>query len=143
MRLFDGVVFGNCRPKRDSREFVRFLNQIDRATPTAEVIHVVLDNLSTHKSPRVKTWLRRHPRVHFHFIPTSSSWLNLVERWFGEITRLRIRRGTFESVASLIAAIEDYLRHYNEMPKRFIWTKDADMILDKIARCPKLLNAAH
>ena len=143
LRLFDGVVLGHCRPKRDSREFVRFLNQIDRATPTAAAIHVVLDNLSTHKSPRVKAWLRRHPRVHFHFIPTSSSWLNLVERWFGEITRVRIRRGTFESVASLIAAIEDYLRHYNEMPKRFIWTKHADMILDRIARCPKPLNAAH
>ena len=79
----------------------------------------------------------RHPRVTFHFIPTSSSWLNLVERWFGEITRDRIRRGTFDSVPALIAAIDDYLGHYNEAPRRFIWTKDADMILDKIAKCPK------
>lgn len=89
----------------------------------------------------IGAWLAAHPRVQFHFIPTSSSWLNLVERWFGEITRQRIRRGTFRSVPALIAAIEDYLRHYNTAPKRFVWTKSADMILDKIARCPKPLRA--
>jgi transposase len=143
LRLFDGAVLGDCRPKRNTKEFVRFLNQIDRATAPNEAIHVILDNLSTHKSPPVQRWLRRHRRVHFHFIPTSSSWLNLVERWFGEITRVRIRRGTFENVPALIAAIEDYLRHYNDAPRRFIWTKDADMILDKIARCPKPSNARH
>jgi hypothetical protein len=98
--------------------------------------------LSTHKSPPVQCWLRRHPRVHFHFIPTSSSWLNLVERWFGEITRDRIRRGTFESVTELVAAVDGYLQHYNTAPRRFIWTKDADTILGKIDRCKKLLNAA-
>jgi transposase len=141
LRLLDGTVFGTCRPKRDTKEFVRFLDRVEQATPADNAIHVILDNLSTHKSPPVHRWLRRHPRVHFHFIPTSSSWLNLVERWFGEITRDRIRRGTFDSVAVLVAAIEDYLRHYNEAPRRFIWTKDADMILDKIARCPKPLNA--
>lgn len=141
LRLLDGAVFGTCRPKRDTKEFVRFLGHVEQATPPDQAIHVILDNLSTHKSPPVQRWLRRHPRVQFHFIPTSSSWLNLVERWFGEITRDRIRRGTFESVSSLVAAIEDYLRHYNEAPRRFIWTKDADMILDKIARCPKPLNA--
>jgi transposase len=141
LRLLDGTVFGTCRPKRDTKEFVRFLDRVEQATPADDAIHVILDNLSTHKSPPVHRWLRRHPRVQFHFIPTSSSWLNLVERWFGEITRDRIRRGTFESVSGLVAAIEDYLRHYNEAPRRFIWTKDADMILDKIARCPKPLNA--
>jgi transposase len=141
LRLLDGTVFGTCRPKRDTKEFVRFLDRIEQATPADDAIHVILDNLSTHKSPPVHRWLRRHPRVHFHFIPTSSSWLNLVERWFGEITRDRIRRGTFESVPSLISAIEEYLAHYNHAPRRFIWTKDADMILDKIARCPKPLNA--
>ena len=140
LRVLDGTVFGTCRPKRDTKEFVRFLDRVEQVTPADEAIHVILDNLSTHKSPPVQRWLRRHPRVHFHFIPTSSSWLNLVERWFGEITRDRIRRGTFDSVAVLVAAIEDYLRHYNEAPRRFIWTKDADMILDKIARCPKPLN---
>lgn len=141
LRLLDGVVLGTCRPKRDTKEFVRFLAQVEQATAADHAIHVILDNLSTHKSPPVQRWLRRHPRVHFHFIPTSSSWLNLVERWFGEITRDRIRRGTFDSVPALIAAIEEYLTHYNEAPRRFVWTKDADMILDKIAKCPKPLTA--
>lgn len=141
LRVLDGTVFGTCRPKRDTKEFVRFLDRVEQATPADDAIHVILDNLSTHKSPPVQRWLRRHPRVHFHFIPTSSSWLNLVERWFGEITRNRIRRGTFESVSVLVAAIDDYLRHYNEAPRRFIWTKDADLILNKIAKCPKPLNA--
>jgi transposase len=141
LRVLDGVVVGTCRPKRDTKNFVRFLDRIEQGTPADQAIHVILDNLSTHKSPPVRRWLRRHPRVHFHFIPTSSSWLNLVERWFGEITRDRIRRGTFDSVPALVAAIEDYLKHYNEAPRRFIWTKDADMILDKIAKCPKPLTA--
>jgi transposase len=109
-RLLDGAVLGECRPKRDTKAFVRFLDRVDQATPADEAIHVILDNLSTHKSPPVHRWLRRHPRVQFHFIPASSSWLNLVERWFGAITRVRIRRGTFESVSVLVAAIEDYCR---------------------------------
>jgi transposase len=141
LRLFDGLVLGDCRPKRDTAGFVRFLDQIEQVTAADQTIHVILDHLSTHKSPPVYAWLAAHPRVTFHFIPTSSSWLNLVERWFGEITRQRIRRGTFRSVPALIAAIEDYLRHYNAAPKRFVWTKSADLILDKIARCPKALNA--
>jgi transposase len=131
LRVVDGVVFGTCRPKRNTKEFVRFLDAVEQGTAPDQEIHVILDNLSTHKSPPVQRWLRRHRRVHFHFIPTSSSWLNLVERWFGEITRDRIRRGTFDSVPALVAAIDDYLRHYNEAPRRFVWTKDADMILDK------------
>jgi transposase len=141
LRLFDGMVLGTCRAKRDTEGFVRFLDQIDQATEADQAIHVILDNLSTHKSPPVQQWLAAHPRVTFHFIPTGSSWLNLVERWFGEITRQRIRRGTFRSVPALIAAIEDYLQHYNAAPKRFVWTKSADLILDKIARCPKPLSA--
>ncbi len=141
LRLLDGTVFGTCRPKRDTIEFVRFLDSVERATPGDDAIHVILDNLSTHKSPPVHRWWRRHPRVHVHFIPTSSSWLNLVERWFGEITRARIRRGTFDSVPALIAAIQEYLAHYNQAPRHFIWTKDADMILAKIAKCPKASNA--
>jgi transposase len=141
LRLFDGLVLGDCRAKRDTAGFVRFLDQLDAVTAADHAIHVILDNLSTHKSPPVQAWLAAHPRVQFHFIPTGSSWLNLVERWFGEITRQRIRRGTFRSVPALIAAIEDYLRHYNTAPKRFVWTKSADMILDKIARCPKPLRA--
>lgn len=143
LRVLDGVVLGDCRPKRDSRQFVRFLTRLERTTPAGRAIHVILDNLSTHKSPTVQRWLQRHPRVHFHFIPTSSSWVNLVERWFAEITRVRIRRGTFESVPALIAAIEDYLHQYNAAPRPFVWTKDADTILGSIERCPKALNARH
>jgi transposase len=112
LRVLDGVVLGECRPKRDTKQFVRFLGHVELATPRDQAIHVILDNLSTHKSPPVQRWLRRHPRVRFHFIPTSSSWLNLVERWFGEITRDRIRRGTFDSVPALVAAIDAYLRAY-------------------------------
>jgi hypothetical protein len=135
------MVLGDCQAKRDTVGFVRFLDQIDQVTSADQAIHVILDNLSTPKNPPVQAWLAAHPRVHSHVIPTSSSWLNLVERWFGEITRQRIRRGTFRSVPALIAAIEDYLRHYNDAPKRFVWTKSADMILDTIARCPKASNA--
>ncbi len=116
LRVLDGVVLGECRPKRDSKAFVGFLDQLEEATPEGEAIHVILDNLSTHKSPPVQRWLKRHPRVHFHFIPTSSSWLNLVERWFGEITRDRIRRGTFESVPALVEAIEEYLQQSTRRP---------------------------
>jgi transposase len=100
LRVLDGVVLGECRPKRDTKAFVRFLTHVEQATAPAQAIHVILDNLSTHKSPPVQRWLRRHRRVHFHFIPASSSWLNLVERWFGEITRDRIRRGTFEGASA-------------------------------------------
>jgi len=141
LRLLDGVVLGECRPKRDSKAFVRFPDQLVAATPPGHAIQVILDNLSTHKSPPVQRWLKRHPHVRFHFIPTSSSWLNLVERWFGEITRDRIRRGTFDSVPALVAAINEYVQQYNEAPRRFVWTTSADMILDKITRCPKPLSA--
>jgi transposase len=106
-------------------------------------LHLIVDNSSTHKSPPVKRWLKKHPRVHLHFTPTSSSWLNLVERWFGEITRKRIRRGTFRSVKELIAAIEEYLKVYNQQPKPFCWTKTADMILTKVDHCKEALVTPH
>src|SRR5262249_19605963 len=131
------------RPKRDSKGFVRFLNRLDTATPSNQDMHVIVDNLSTHKSPPVRRWLKRHPRCHLHFIPTSSSWLNMVERWFGEITQKRIRRGTFRSVKELVAAIAEYLREHNQAPTRFGWTKDADMILGKIRRCKEALGTSH
>lgn len=135
LNVLDGKVIGECRPHHCSKDFVRFLNRVDRETPQDYDLHVVLDNLSAHKSPMVKRWLKRHPRFHFHFTPTSSSWLNLVERWFGEITRKRIRRGVFQSVEMLIAAINEYLENNNAAPKPFTWTKDADTILAKIDRC--------
>lgn len=141
LRVLDGVVIGECRRRHRSREFVGFLRRLDRSTPTRQHLHLILDNLSAHKSPTVRRWLARHPRVHFHFVPTSSSWLNLVERWFLDITRVRIRRGTFTSVPALERAISEYLHHYNQQPQPFIWTKDADTILAKIDRCKEALNS--
>jgi transposase len=141
LRVLDGVVIGECRRRHRSQEFVRFLRRLDRATPKRQQLQLILDNLSAHKSPAVRRWLTRHPRVHFHFVPTSSSWLNLVERWFLDITRVRIRRGTFTSVPALERAIGEYLNHYNQQPKPFIWTKDADTILAKIDRCIEPLNS--
>jgi len=141
LRVLDGVVIGECRRHHRSQEFVQFLRRLDAATPTRQALHLILDNFSAHKSPSVRRWLRRHPRVHFHFVPTSSSWLNLVERWFLDITRVRIRRGTFSSVPALERAIQEYLTHYNQQPKPFIWTKDADTILAKMGRCIEPLNS--
>jgi len=141
LRVLDGVVIGQCRRRHRSQEFIQFLRQVAAATPTRQHLHLILDNLSAHKSPAVQRWLGRHPRVHFHFVPTSSSWLNLVERWFLDITRVRIRRGTFTSVPALERAIGEYLTHYNQQPKPFIWTKDADTILAKIDRCIEPLNS--
>ena len=143
LSLLDGKVIGECLPRHRSREFIRFLDKIDDETPPQLDLHLIVDNYATHKSPPVKRWLKRHPRFHFHFIPTSSSWLNLVERWFGEITRKRIRRGTFQSVPELIEAIEAYLTEHNRNPKAFVWTKSADAILAKIARCKEALGTAH
>src|SRR6476659_4613498 len=134
LRLLDGVVIGECHARHRSKEFIAFLKRLDRETAADLDLHLIVDNSSTHKSPPVHRWLRRHPRVHFHFTPTSSSWLNLVERWFAEITRTRLRRGTFESLPALLRAIRDYLDHYNKSPKPFVWTKNADTILGKIAR---------
>lgn len=141
LRVLDGVVIGECRRRHRTKEFIQFLNRLEVATPTRQSLHLILDNLSAHKSPPVRRWLARHPRVHFHFVPTSSSWLNLVERWFLDITRVRIRRGTFMSIPALERAIREYLMQYNHTPKPFAWTKDADTIIAKIARCNEALNS--
>ena len=141
--LLDGKVIGTCLPRHRAREFLRFLNRVDRETPSDLDLHLILDNSSTHKSPPVQRSLRRHPRFHFHFTPTSSSWLNLVERWFRDLSQKRTRRGSFDSVQALIAAIEQYLATYNTNPTRFTWTKDADMILAKINRCKAALGTPH
>ena len=143
LSLLDGKVIGQCLPRHRSKEFVSFLKQIDHNTAGESDLHLIVDNSSTHKSPVVKRWLKKHPRVHLHFTPTSSSWLNLIERWFGEITRKRIRRGTFRSVPELIAAIEEYLKVYNQQPKPFVWTQTADMILAKVSRCKEALVTPH
>ena len=143
LRVLDGVVIGECRRRHRSQECIQFLRRLERATPPDQPRHLILDNLSAHKRPHVRRWLTRHPRVHFHFVPTSSSWLHLVERWFAEITRTRLRRGTFTSVPALERAIHEYLTHDNQQPKSFVWTKEADTILAKIDRCKEALNAPH
>src|SRR5215204_5368137 len=120
-----GKVIGECMPRHRHQEFLRFLRAIDRNTPKPLHLHLVVDNYATHKHPKVKAWLARHRRFHLHFTPTSASWLNLVERFFGLITEDAIRRGVFKSVADLEAAIEAYLEHHNADPKPFIWTAPA------------------
>jgi transposase len=143
LSMLDGKVIGECMPRHRHQEFIRFLKTIDTATPPELDLHIIADNYATHKHPRVKSWLRRHPRFHLHFIPTSSSWLNMVERWFREITDKRIRRGSFASVQELIAAIQAYLDGHNQNPHIFTWTASAADILTKVAKCKEALDSLH
>ncbi|MGH2734162.1 MAG: IS630 family transposase [Actinomycetota bacterium] len=129
-----GAVIGQCLPRHRHTEFLKFLRVIDREVPKGLQIHLILDNYATHKHPDVKRWLGKHKRFNLHFTPTSSSWLNLVERWFRELTGKAIRRGVFPSVPDLIAAIEDYLQAHNDNPKPFVWTASAESILEKVKR---------
>jgi transposase len=129
-----GIVIGECQPRHRAKEFIRFLKKIDRVVQKHLNLHLIMDNYGTHKTPGVQAWLDKHPRIKLHFIPTSSSWLNLVERFFAEITGKRIRRGTFSSVAELEEAIDDYLLHHNATAKPYVWTKSAEEILAKERR---------
>jgi transposase len=132
-------------PRHRGREFVRFLRQLEKEAPPGLDVHLILDNYSTHKSETVQRWLqpKARRRFHLHFTPTSSSWLNQVERWFGLITDRMIRRGTFHSVQELERAIYQWLAHWNGDPKPFIWKATADVILDKVRRCKELNGTAH
>lgn len=141
--VLEGKVIGSCYPRHRNTEFLKFLRSIDRQIPKGLGIHMILDNYGTHTHPNVKAWLEKHPRFVLHFTPTSSSWLNLVERWFGEITRKRIRRGIFKSVQELVAAIEEYIRCNNEDPKPFVWTKKAEEILEKVNSCKVITETLH
>jgi len=136
-----GIVIGECQPRHRAKEFIRFLKKIDRIVHKSLDLHLIMDNYATHKTPAVKAWLAKHPRFKMHFIPTSSSWLNLVERFFAEITGKRIRRGAFASVAELQAAIDDYLLLHNASAKPYVWTKPASEILAKERRALNKLNA--
>lgn len=135
----EGNVLSSCMPRHRHQEFIRFLNQIDRETPSDLAIHLILDNYATHKHDKVQRWLKKHPRFRFHFIPTSSSWLNVVERFFRDLTTDRIRRDSFTCVPDLIAAIHDYIDAHNEDPKPFIWTAEASKILEKVGRARNAL----
>ena len=136
-----GKVIGECLPRHRAKEFISFLNKIDTAVDKALDLHLVVDNYSTHKTKRVQNWLKRHKRFTLHFIPTSSSWLNLVERFFALITEDAIRRGAFKSVANLEATIAEYLTNHNATPSPFVWTKPADVILAKVDRARATLAA--
>src|SRR5512142_647524 len=132
--VLTGAVIGQCLPRHRHDEFLVFLRRIQREVPRGLQVHLILDNYATHSHPDVQAWLAKHPRFHLHFTPTSSSWLNLVERWFRNLTDKRLRRGSFNSVADLIAAIEEYLTIHNEDPKPFVWTATSDSILAKVRR---------
>jgi transposase len=138
-----GRVIGRCMKRHRHQEWLRFLRAIDRGTPKSLDLHLIADNYATHKHPTVKAWLKRHPRFHMHFTPTSASWLNQVERFFGLITEDRIRRGVFTSVAQLEAAIQEYLDNHNANPKPFIWAAQAVDILEKVARGRQALVSVH
>ena len=143
LSMLDGRVIGDCMPRHRHQEFIRFLKRIDAETPQELDLHLIVDNYGTHKHPRVAAWIQRHPRFHLHFTPTSCSWLNLVERWFREITDKRIRRGTFRSVRALIAAIQQYLDNHNQNPQVFVWSAPVERILAKIAKCKEASDALH
>jgi len=140
LNVAEGCLIGQCMPRHRHQEFIKFLKQIDAETPPELDLHLIVDNYATHKHPKVQAWLKRHRRFHMHFIPTSSSWLNLVERWFREITDKRIRRGVFKSVEQLIAAIQAYIDNHNSDPKPFVWTAKAQDILEKVGRARAALD---
>lgn len=139
-----GEVLGQCHARHRAQEFKKFLATIDEHVPAHLDVHLVLDNLSTHKTPAIKRWLLKRPRFHLHFTPTSASWLNLVERWFGLLTERQLRRGTHRSTRALEEAINRYIAHTNDSPKPFVWTKSADDILESLARyCRRISDSGH
>ena len=140
MELAEGRIIAECMPRHRHQEWLKFLKKIDAETPAALDLHLIVDNYATHKHPKVRSWLKRHKRFHVHFIPTSSSWLNVIERWFRDITQDRIRNGVFRSVEELKAAIMQYVDTHNADPTTFIWTKSAKDILEKVARARAALN---
>lgn len=140
LEVLQGKVIAQCYVRHRHQEFLRFLRRLDQEFPANMVLHLVMDNYGTHKHPNVQAWLRRHPRFVSHFVPTSSSWLNLVERWFGELTSKAIRRGSFGSVADLQLAIHHFLEAWNEDPKPFVWTATIESIQAKLAKCRQTLE---
>ena len=141
LNVLDGQVIGQCQQRHTHTEWLKFLRKIDRETPKGKTLHLIADNYATHKHPVVKEWLAKHPRFNMHFTPTSASWLNMVERFFRDITTERLRRGVFTSVPELIGAIDEYIAHHNTKPKPFIWTKSARDILQKVIRANSRLSS--
>jgi transposase len=143
LHVAEGRVIGQCLPHHTNQEFLTFLRRLDREFPRTLTLHLIVDNYGTHTHPNVTAWLAAHPRFVLHFTPTSASWLNLVERWFRELTTKRIRRGVFHSVDDLVAAINTYLRETNKNPKPLVWTASVETILEKIARCKATFETLH
>jgi transposase len=142
--LSTGKVIGALHSRHRAIEFKKFLQTIDREVPADLTVHLVLDNSSTHKTPAIKKWLLAHPRFELHFTPTSSSWMNLVERWFGELTTKKLRRGAHRSVRALNADIRAWIAAWNNEPKPYVWTKTADQILESISRyCTTINDSGH
>jgi transposase len=139
-----GQVIGRLHGRHRAIEFKQFLQTLDREVPADLDVHVILDNSSTHKTPAIRKWLTSHPRFVLHFTPTSSSWLNLVERWFAELTNKKLRRGAHRSVRDLNTDIRAWIQTWNENPRPFVWTKTAEQILDSIARyCTRINESRH
>lgn len=143
LNMLDGTVIAECHPRHRHQEFLKFLRRLDREVPKELDLHLILDNYQTHKHAAVQRWLARRKRFHFHFIPTSSSWLNLVERWLAELTNKSIRRGAFESVPSLVRTIYDFVEHYNSDARPFVWTATVAEILKKVNRCKLVAVTEH
>lgn len=141
LNVLDGTVIGQCQARHRHIEWLKFLRQIERETPKDKPLHLICDNYATHKHPTVKAWLAKHPRFHIHFTPTSASWLNMVERFFRDLTTQQLRRGVFTSVPELIDTINGYLAQHNEHPKPFIWTARANDILEKVVRANRRLSS--
>jgi len=141
LNVLDGQVIGPCRRRHTHAEWLKFLRQIDRETPEDRTLHLIADNYATHKHPAVQQWLAKHPRFHMHFTATSASWLNMVERFFGDLTTERLRRGVFTSVPELVAAIDAYVAHHHADPKPFLWTQSARDILQKVIRANHRLSS--
>ncbi len=141
LNVLNGQVIAQCQRRHRHTEWLKFLRQIDSETPKDKALHLICDNYATHKHPVVQRWLAKHPRFHMHFTPTSASWLNMVERFFRDITTERLRRGVFTSVAELTQAIDEYIVHHNKDPKPFIWTKSARDILQKVIRANSRLSS--
>ena len=138
--VLEGKVIGDCYRRHRHQEFLKFLRRINREFPGTRPLHLVMDNYGTHSTVEVKAWLEKHPRFHVHKVPTSCSWLNLIERWFAELTNKRIRRDSFHSVDSLVTAIEEFLAAWNKNPKPFIWTATVESIVAKLNRCRQTLE---
>lgn len=140
LNIADGKIIGQCQDRHRHHEWLKFLKLIEQQTPAQLEVHLILDNYATHKHAKVKAWLAKHSRFHLHFTPTGASWLNMVERFFRDITEKRLRRGVFHSVPELVSALEEYLTHYNESPTPFVWTAKANDILKKVERARKKLH---